>query len=369
MLADMKAKFFLVVFFFTASLTYVALLLYSQISSLSTSNSRMTDNIPLVYGVNVEMSQILPTSKKYVVNKKGEDLIDIAADLGITLFRITNETSAFRDSTIHTYTREEWNMVLDKMHEKGIQALILIESPTLYQKTIPSTYLTLVQEYIIDSDVLFHAAVYGVDLYNEPLANEHNTVMMQTASARIKAKFPKVPLTIGWWAVDTFTKDKDNKPVYKWDDYAAGKLFDDIVDFHSIHMYGFDQKDAFGSYPDPYSLTKRFISNVKNDLQTQKPLLIGEFGAANGETVSDQDTVGSPELQAITYAGVYQAITDLRDRQIIGTVAYQLINREEKPDAWAIVKDNGNYMFPASNVLKMYAKKASDASLTSPSEK
>ena len=119
----------------------------------------------LFYGVNVEMSQLLPASQNYIVNDEDEDLIDIAFRLGINMFRITNGTPAFSNLE-SIYSREQWESVLDKMHTKNIQALILIESPTIYQRNISSKYLDFVQGYVMDSGVLLHPAVFGVDLYN-----------------------------------------------------------------------------------------------------------------------------------------------------------------------------------------------------------
>ena len=52
--------------------------------------SSTANSTPTFYGENIDMSQILPSSQHYVVNSKGQDLIDIAADLGINFIRITN---------------------------------------------------------------------------------------------------------------------------------------------------------------------------------------------------------------------------------------------------------------------------------------
>src|SRR5204863_6816613 len=43
----------------------------------------------LLYGSNIDMSQLLPTSPYYVKNAKGEDFIDIAHQLGINALRIS----------------------------------------------------------------------------------------------------------------------------------------------------------------------------------------------------------------------------------------------------------------------------------------
>src|SRR3990167_11009404 len=164
----------------------------------------------LFYGVNVEMSQLLPSSQNYIVNDDGEDLIDIAFRLGITMFRITNGTPAFSNSE-SIYSKEEWQNVLDKMHDKNIQALILIESPTIYQRNINSKYLDFVQGYIIDSGVLLHPAVYGVDLYNEPVVNDENVEILRTAAESIRSRYPEMRLTVGWWAVDIGGKDENDR--------------------------------------------------------------------------------------------------------------------------------------------------------------
>ena len=320
----------------------------------------------LFYGVNVEMSQLLPASQNYIVNDDGEDLIDIAFRLGITMFRITNGTPAFSNSE-SIYSKEQWQNVLDKMHDKNIQALILIESPTIYQRNINSKYLDFVQGYIIDSGVLLHPAVYGVDLYNEPVVNDENVEILRTAAERIRSRYPETRLTVGWWAVDIGERDEDNEAILNWDAYSEGRVFEDFVDFYSLHMYGFDDNENFlHKYPDPYVFTRNFITQVKTELQTQKPLLIEEFGAANGDAVSDQGTVGSPELQANTYAGVYQALNDLKDPQILGALSYQFHTRTEEADAWAIAKNDGNYLFPAAYVLQKYAKGESDVPLSLP---
>ena len=102
------------------------------------------------------MSQILPTSQHYVINSKGKDLIDIAADLGINLIRITNAQRSFNNNADSVYTGDQWNQVLGKMQSKGISALILIETDSnngdYYTHDIRPVYLHLVQKYI-DSGV------------------------------------------------------------------------------------------------------------------------------------------------------------------------------------------------------------------------
>jgi hypothetical protein len=101
------------------------------------------DSTSTFYGENIDMSQILPASQHYVVNSKGQDLIDIAADLGINLIRITNAVRSFNNDADSVYTADQWNQVLRKMQSKGIKALILIETASNnggnYSGTLEST--------------------------------------------------------------------------------------------------------------------------------------------------------------------------------------------------------------------------------------
>lgn len=324
---------------------------------------------PLLYGVNVDMSQILPTSRWYIVNEENDDLIDIAARLGISMLRITNNTRSFNDGKDAIFTPKEWNMVLDKMQRKNIKALIVIETSSnnanFFSETIHADYLGLVNDYIIDSDVLFHPTVYGIDLKNEPILNENNIKMIREAAHMIKTIRPSTRLTVGWWAVETSRKDEDGKKILNWDDAAAGRQIDDIVDFYSLHIYGFD-KQEFGLHSDPYTYTKRYIANAKRDLRTKKPILVEEFGAGNGHAISDQETVGNPQLQANAYAGVYKAIVDMDDPQIVGALSYQFHSQSDDPDAWAILRDGGNALLPAAYVLQKFATGNTDIPLTIP---
>ena len=343
---------FLAVFLaFFHSNSYLFLNMFPFFSSTATSESSF-------YGDSIDMSQILPTSQHYVVNRKGEDLIDIAADLGINLIRITNGKRSFPNNADSVYTAEQWNQVLNKMQSKGIKAIILIETdsnnPDYYTPDIRPVYLHLVQEYI-DSGVFANPDVYAVDMKNEPLLTDANVKMLQAAHAMIKAKYPHLKQTIGWWATPKLPKDPYNPNDYNWSDFSGGQKLASIVDFYSIHMYdGLDSNTA-GIGLNPDLKTKVFVSQAENGLQTKKPILIEEFGEANGDAVSDQDTIGSPQLQANIYQGVYQALKEMHNSQIIGAVAFDFYSRDQYPDAWAIVKNNGDYLFPAAYILQEYA--------------
>jgi len=310
----------------------------------------------------VAMSQILPGSQHYVVNSKGQDLIDIAASLSINVVRITNAKRSFNNNTDSVYTAEQWNQVLGKMQSKGIKAIILIETDSsnkdYYTPDIRPVYLSLVQKYI-DSGVFSNPDVYAVDIKNEPLLTDANISMLRAAHTMIQEKYPDLKQTIGWWATPKLPSDPYNHNDYNWSDFSAGQKLADMVDFFSIHMYGLDT----GVNLDPDLKTKLFLSRVENGLQTKKPILIEEFGEANGDAVSDQDTIGTPQLQANIYQGVYQALKELHNSQIMGSVAFDFYSRDQYPDAWAIVKNNGDYLYPAVYILQEYASGKNNPSL------
>jgi hypothetical protein len=325
-------------------------------------------NAPLTlpfYGENIDMSQILPTSQHYIVNSKGEDLIDIAAELKVNLIRITNGQRSFNNDADSVYTRSQWNQVLNKIQSKGMKALILIETDSgngdYYTPDIRPVYLELVQKYIA-SGVFSHPAVYAVDIKNEPLLTDANVRMLRAAHDMIKKKYPHLLQTIGWWATANLPEDPYNPNNYNWSDFSAGQKIAAIVDFYSIHMYGL-AADQFGFHLSSEMKTKVFLAQVENGLHTTKPILIEEFGEANGDAVSDQDTIGSPELQANVYQGVYQALKHIHSSQLLGSIAFDFYSRNQYPDAWAIVKNKGNYLFPAAYILQAYASGKNPASL------
>ncbi len=318
------------------------------------------------YGETVDMSQVSPTSVHYVVNSQGQDLIDIAANLGVNIIRITNGQRSFNNNEDSIYTADQWNQVLNKMQTKGIKAIILIEVASqngdYYNRDIQPVYLNLVQEYI-GSGVFSNPDVYAVDLKNEPFLTDANVNMLQLAHTMIKARYPDLKQTAGWWAtyfsLNASHTDPNN---YNWGDASAGQKLDNIVDFYSVHMYGLaNPLPGIGVNPD--LRTKVFLSQMEHGLQTKKPILIEEFGEANGDAVSDQNTIGSPQLQAYVYQAVYQALKEMHSSQIIGTVAFLFCSHNQYPDAWAIVKNKGNYLFPAAYILQEYALGKNNPSL------
>src|SRR6185437_12140560 len=151
----------------------------------------------LYYGVNVDMSQLLPESRNYITNAKGEDFIDIASHLGIHMFRITAVGKSFdtKGDTL-IYTRKQWDIVLDKMAAHGITAIVLIEAngtnQELNSSILTDRYLKLVKQIVIDPDLGSYNNVYAIDLRNEPILSVENIEKLEQAAHIIKTKYPQM---------------------------------------------------------------------------------------------------------------------------------------------------------------------------------
>ncbi len=308
----------------------------------------------LIYGVNVDISQLVPNSPRYVVNASGQDLIDVAHNLGVNTLRITNAAIAFPDRP-GNFTQAEWHAVLDKMTRYNMKAIVLLETPNLDPNDFSQNYLALAQSYI-DLDILSDPIVWAVDIRNEPLINSDNINVMKKVAVLIKNRYPNIQITIGGWKIYNPNGPQDNDP-FSWNDPKAGKQLYDIVDFYSTHIYGYDQK-FLGIFPNPYNLTLYQLSLVKQSAGN-KPILIEEFGAGNGDAITDQGTLGSKELQANVYANVYQVIEDNKFADnLLGSVAYVLYPRDRNTNGWNIVANSGDTLYPAAQVLKQFTGKS-----------
>lgn len=309
------------------------------------------------YGATVDMSQILPESKHYIVNNKGEDLIDLAARLGMNTLRITNITS-INDTITSSYSHAQWQEVLDKMKKKNMFAVILVEGNSkdvfFHDTTLRDYYVNFVKNYVVTSDICSFSNILAIDIANEPALNPNNLEKMTEASHLVKTACPTAKITIGSWRTDSGQRNPDGSIIYNWHDPKEVRQIENIVDIDSVHIYGFD-KPKDGPYPDPYTLTTGYLNEVRK--YTNKPIFIEEFGAGNGDALTDQNTLGSQELQKNAYAGVLKAMSDFKNRGVLGATAYLLYPRSDSPDSWSITKDKGNILLPAAYTFATYAQK------------
>ena len=307
-------------------------------------------------GATVDMSQILPESVHYIKNSQGQDLIDIASSLGMNTLRITNITS-IGSKVIPSYTNAQWAEVLNKMKSKNMYAVILVEAnaqDTKFDRVhLNDYYLNFVQNYVVTPEACGFSNVLAIDIANEPLLNASNLAKLKDAANMIKTACPNAKITIGSWSTDSGQKDSSGKPIYFWHDPKEVRQIENIVDIDSVHIYGFDKKLDNGSYPDPYTLTTGYLKEVRK--YTNKPIFIEEFGAGNGTSVTDQNTLGSQNLQKNAYDGVLRAIFDFRNRGVLGGTAYVLSSRNDKPDGWSMSLDRASILLPAAYSFKQYS--------------
>lgn len=310
------------------------------------------------YGATVDMSQILPESQYYVVNDKGQDLIDIASNLGMNTLRITNITSISSTSVTAFYSHAQWEEVLGKMQKKRMYAVILAEGNSgdakFHKLRLNDYYIDFIKNFIVSPNICNFSNVLAIDIANEPLLDNDNLEKLQEASQLVKSTCTNAKITIGSWKTDSGKKDSSGNPIYYSHDPREAQKINNIVDIISVHIYGFDKQKSDGTYPDPYTLTVGYLKYLKR--YTNKPILIEEFGAGNGSGVTDQNTIGSEAIQKDAYEGVLRAMYDLKNRGVvIGAIAYLLYPRSSAPESWNISKNNGNILLPAAYTFQKYA--------------
>lgn len=309
------------------------------------------------YGMTVDMSQILPESQHYVKNSKGQDLIDTASSLGMNTFRITNITSP-SDSLTPSYNHAQWEEVLGKMKSKNMYAVILIEANAGDAKfnrvTLDNYYLNFVKSYVDNANFCSFSNVIAIDIANEPILNANNLSKMEQAAQIVKQSCPSLKITIGSWGTDSGQKDDSGQPIYYWHDPKEMPRLYNIVDIYSVHMYGFD-KPLNGPFPDPYTFATNYL-NLATKYSNHKPVFIEEFGAGNGDQLTDQNTLGSQTLQKSVYTGLLKAMYDFRNKGVLGATGYLFYPRSDGPDSWSIAKDNANTLLPAAYTFQNFQK-------------
>ncbi|HVZ67386.1 MAG TPA: cellulase family glycosylhydrolase [Patescibacteria group bacterium] len=357
---DVKRSIFILSLFMIAGVSWYFFDMYrARLAIFSPIKNQIKTTVPkpeettpkLFYGVSLDISQISPTSQRYVVNSKGEDLLDTAHQLGVNMIRITNAgTNSARPDGV--YTKKDWDTILAKANNYGIKVVILIEFPYLNNFDYSRRYSDFAKHYVIDSGVLDNPAVYAVDVRNEPVINAISLASMKSVASMIKESYPKMLITIGGWRVID-PKPDDGGDGYIWQEPKAGEEIYSIVDYYSMHLYGFDKK-TFGVYPNPYNLTTYEVGKITK-IANKKPILIEEFGAGNGDAITDQGTLGSESMQANSYAGVYESVMDNQiSANLLGTIAYVFYPRDFHTNGWNIVKLDGS-LYPSANILKKYA--------------
>ena len=319
-------------------------------------------------GVNVDMCLLNPNSPDYVKNSNGQDLIEIAAHLGINFFRIndggpygcTNGGSAFGGAG----TASNWGLVLNKMAQYGIQAQIVSGHTGGFATSSISSTVSKV----IDNRLGSYPNVYGYSLVNEPEIQPNITIpALLQAQQQIKAVYPNLRLTVDGWKVKGGTYGCGGTG-YCWQRPQDAALLASVVDYYSPHIYGFD-RPTNGLFPNPVTFVTNYIDQVLAAAPA-KPIIIGEYGAANGYEFTDSvGQLGSPELQANATSGVLQAVRSYMSKGLLGSAQWAFFNRSTSccgTPGWDLLYNHGNMILPAAYVIQKDETGTSDIPLTLP---
>lgn len=297
----------------------------------------------IAYGVNVDISAMIPGTPYTVKTTRGGNFFDLAAQLGINTLRITDVRWA---TTGEAYSRSTWRYVFDEAESYHLNVILLLIDGNGYS-AIKEAH-TLLARY----DLAKAPALWLVDLANEPdLSNPQQMAELRKEATYIHQVAPAVPVTIGGWK----SKVPGHQGEFDWQDPADIPRLINLVDVVSPHLYEFEQGVQRGFTPQQW--TQRFLDAVRQEAQG-KPILLEEFGAGNGlAPTTESIPTGSPEWQASVYRGVLQGVSAEHNQGVIGAVAWIIVPRPAWPNSdsyqgdmagWAFVLKHGQYLLPAA---------------------
>src|SRR5947209_2545436 len=180
---------------------------------------------PSAYGVNVDMTALIPGTPYTVTTASGGNFFDLAAQLGINTLRISD----FRwESNGKEYPRATWHHVFDEAELHHTHIILLLIDGERYS-AIQQAH-TLLNRYGLARS----SALWLVDLYNEPnLSNPQLMAELSEEAAYVHQVAPRVPVTIGGWK----SQLPGNPENFRWQDPADISRFIDLVNVVSPHLY------------------------------------------------------------------------------------------------------------------------------------
>ena len=320
-----------------------------------------TPTPPLFDGVDVDICLLNPNSSAYVKNSKGQDLIEIAAHLGINFFRV-NDGGCAGGPAANTASASDWALVLNKMAQYGIQAQVV----SGLGGGFGSTSISPAVSKVINNQLGSYPNVYGYDLVNEPILNSTSIAALLQARQQIKAVYPNLALTVGGWKVAGGTYGCPSNIGFCWQVPQNGQLLSSVVDYYSPHIYGFD-RPLNGPYPDPYYLVTNYLDQML-PYTAGEPILIGEYGASNGDAVTDISTLASQALQANATDGVLRAVRAYHNRNVVGSAQWAFYDRSwtTGTPGWDLLYNHGDTILPAAYVIQKDRTGTSDIPLNLP---
>lgn len=312
-------------------------------------------------GVNVDISAMIPDTPYTITPTGGGNFFDLASKLGINTVRITDIRW---EMTGVEYSKSDWVQLFAEAHQHHIRIVLLLMDGA-------QEYSVLQQAHTLLGDYgLAHApALWLVDLYNEPdVSDPRRMSLLSEEAAYVHQVAPAMPLTIGGWKV----KIAGQKHKFDWQEPTDIPRFIHLINIVSAHLYQFDQATQRGISPQQW--TQDYLNSVRQESQ-HKPILLEEFGAANGLAPTDVPTAtGSQQWQACIYRGVLQEVIAEYDQGVIGALSWIIAPRPPIPGAispekdmtgWAIVLDHGKRILPAAEAFSPQSLSTSADSFSS----
>ncbi len=303
-----------------------------------------------VYGVNVDITAMIPDTPYTVRTASGGNFFDLAAQLGINTLRITDVRWA---STGEVRSKTTWQYVFNEAASHHMNVILLLTHGG-EPSAIKDAHI-LLEQY----GLAYAPALWLIDLDNEPnVSDPQQMTVLREEAAYVHQVAPKVPVTIGGWE----SQVSGHLGEYDWQDPKDIPKLIDLVDVVSPHLYEFEQRIQQGFMPQQW--TRRFLSEVRKQSQG-KPILLEEFGAGNGLATTTMPTpTGSPQWQAVVYQEVLQEVSAEHNQGVIGAVAWIIAPRPAWPNSdnyqgnmagWAFVLNHGRRLLPAAQEFSAVA--------------
>lgn len=299
----------------------------------------------LLYGVNVDMTAMIPGTPYTITSAAGGNFFDLAMQLGINTIRVTDIQW---EHTGQEYPVAMWRYVFSQAESHQMRVILLLSDGKDHSALQQAR--TLLGQYGLAQS----PALWLVDLYNEPDVSDPQIMnALHEEAAYVHEVAPRTLVTVGGWK----SQKPGNPGQYRWQEPADVSSLLGLVDVVSAHLYGFVEGAQRGDTPQRW--TQLYLDALRQRVQG-KPILLEEFGAGNGSgpgPAGEAQAAGSPGWQASVYCGVLQEVSVEQRQGVIGAVAWIIAPRPAQPGSkegdlrgMAFVLANGSHVLPAAQV-------------------
>lgn len=311
---------------------------------MSDQKSLPTPSTNVAYGVNVDMTAMIPGTPYTVRTASGGDFFALAAQLGINTIRIANVRWAM---TGQEYSVNTWNNVFNEAEHYHINIILLLIDGGNH--TALEHAHTLLGQY----GLARYTSLWMIDLYNEPDVDDPQLMAeLHDEAVYVHRVAPTVRITIGGWKHHLYRQPAK----FRFQDPVDIPKLISLVDVVSVHLYQFERGVQLGYTPRQW--VQRYLNATRKQARG-KPILLEEFGAGNGVAPTTEPTsTGSLQWQALVYKDVLEEVKAEHSQGVIGAVAWIIAPRPSMPPGpgnyernmigWAFVLQQGKSLLPAA---------------------